>query len=276
MMRTVLRGSLRFPMFVALVLGVVMPAGSATVADQGLQIVAELKAPGIETELAGVYPHPERDDLYLVVANQNPPYRAGQDAKLPEQYRGRLLTVNGDGEVISATDLVAGDYGGLTANEGYLFVSSLEPAEILKVDLATAEVVARFPVGGPIGGLEYDPERQVLLAQMFIGHPQLAVIDPDTGEQVQALWSDESAMGLASVGGDLLCTWADGFHAEAFAELRLLDPSSGSIVGRVALDEVHTSLAPTDDGFLSLVATGDGSGEVVVRRYRYDSAAMSW
>jgi hypothetical protein len=90
-------------------------------------------------------------------------------------------------------------------------------------------------------------------------------------------------MGLAKVGGDLLCTWASGFDAQAWSELRRLDPKTGRVLGRVALSHgVHTALAPLDralagtDGFLSLVAVDRGTGRVVVRQYAYSGARVPW
>ncbi len=233
-----------------------------------LTLVAEHQAPGRIEELSGIYPHPQDANLYYAVANQGPVYRQGDTPKLPLAHRGKLLTVTHEGKVLRSTDLVGGDYGDLAWGDGHLFIASLEPAEILKFDLASEKIVARFPLPGPAGGLEFDAERGVLYAQLFVGHPQLAVIDAKTGAVADSLWSDESAMGLAKVKGDLLCTWSNGFTASSFSELRLLDPKSGRVLARQPLDGVHTSLAPTADGFLSLVLRGT-QGDVVVRRYTY-------
>ncbi|KAK0038794.1 hypothetical protein Bpfe_031511 [Biomphalaria pfeifferi] len=60
-------------------------------------------------------------------------------------------------------------------------------------------------------------------AQLFIGFPHLAVVEMKTGATVETLWSDESAMDIAQVSGDWLCTWASGFDKQANSELRLLD-----------------------------------------------------
>ena len=271
-----------------LILGIVLLGSAAwagnNAGDTGLRVVADLQAPGIEPELSGIYPHPTDPNLYLVVANKRPAYRAGQKPMLPEELRGKLLTVDGrTGEVVRRLDLNGGDYGDLAFGDGHLFISSLEPAEILKVDLDSGRIVSRIPLAGPAGGLEFDRDRGVLVAQLFVGHPHLAVVDPKTGATVDTLWSDESAMGLAKVNGDLLCTWASGFDAQAWSELRLLDPKTGKVQGRVALNGgVHTALAPLDrkvagtDGFLSLVATDRGTGRVTVRKYAYETGKLSW
>ena len=254
-------------------------ASQAGAAAASLRVVQELKAPGVEPELSGIYPHPTDETLYYVVANQRPAYRPSQKAMLPAQYRGKLLTVDGrTGEVVQTLALADGDYGDLAFGGGHLFVSSLEPAEILKVDLAAGRIVARFPLAGPAGGLEYDRDRNLLVAQLFVGHPHLAVIDPATGATVDTLWSDESAMGLAKVGGDLLCTWASGFDEHAKSELRLLDPATGKVIGRTPLaGGVHTAMAPAgSDAFMVLVATDRANGTVAVRKYAYDGARMAW
>ncbi len=271
----------------ALLLGLVL-LGAASLAwagaPSGLRAVADWKAPGIEPELSGVYPHPSDPNLYLVAANQRPAYAQGQKPMLAERLRGKLLTVDGrTGEVVRSLDLVGGDYGGVAYGAGRLYVSSLEPPEILGVDLDSGRVVSHIPIAGPAGGLEFDRERGLLIAQLFVGHPQLAVIDPRSGATIDSLWSDESAMGLAQVGGDLLCTWASGFDARAWSELRRLDPRTGRVLGRVPLTGgVHTAMARLDrtqagaDGFLSLVAVDRGSGRVVVRKYLYESAKLAW
>jgi hypothetical protein len=238
-------------------------------------LVAEYKAPGLEMELAGIYPHPTDDNLYFVLANNNPVYQAGQSPMLPAHYRGKLLTVNRyTGEVVKAFPLVNGEYGGLAYGTNHLYVASLEPAEILKVDPATGSIMRRLPVAGPIGGLEYDKDRSMLIAQLFVGFPHLALIDPESGTTVETLWSDESAMGLAKVNGDLLCTWTSGFDEYAFSELRILDQTTGKVKSRSPLAGVHSSLAPLDkkvagiEGFISLVAERT-SGKVVVQKYAY-------
>lgn len=265
---------------VALALAVLsLLAGQAAAATGTLNVVVDLKAPGVEPELSGIYPHPTNEDLYYVAANRRPAYRPGQAPMLAAELRGKLLTVNGaTGAVVGSIALNDGDYGDLAFGAGHLFVSSLDPAEILKVDLASGRVVARFPLAGPAGGLEYDSQRNLLVAQLFVGHPHLAVIDPTTGATVDTLWSDESAMGLAKVGGDLLCTWASGFDEHAKSELRLLDQASGKVIGRAPLaGGVHTAMAPAgDNAFVVLVATDRASGRVAVRKYSYDGTQVAW
>lgn len=249
----------------------------------GLVVLDELRAPGLEVELSGIYPHPTQDHLYFVAANRTPVYRAGQRPMLPARYRGKLLTVDGrSGAVVRAFDLVGGDYGDLASDGRHLYVVSLRPPEILKIDPATGAVVKRIPISGPAGGLEYDREAGVLIAQLFVGHPHLAVIDPRSGAVVDTRWSDESAMGLARVDGDLLCTWASGFDEHASSELRLLDRSTGHVLGRVALDRVHSAMAPLDPrvagtaGFMALTRSSRDPGPVVVRRYAYRHGTVAW
>src|SRR3546814_7420615 len=51
-----------------------------------------------EPEIAGIHPHPTREGLFFVAANAHPAYPAGQTPRLPEQYRGKLLTIDGRSE----------------------------------------------------------------------------------------------------------------------------------------------------------------------------------
>jgi hypothetical protein len=261
----------------------VVPLRAESVAPSpGLTRAGEYKLAALEAEVAGIHPHPSDDALFLVATNQHPAYLPGQEPVLQAQYRGKLLTVDRrTGEVVRTLDLGGGDFGGLAFGRGTLFVSRLEPPEVLQVELASGRTVRRIPLPGPAGGLEYDPIRGRLLAQLYVGYPHLAVIDLQTGVVVDKLLSDENAMDLALVGGDLLCTWASSFDRHAFGELRRIDPGTGRVTGRLALDAVHTAMAPLDrgvagvDGFISLVRA-DARGRVAVRRYVYDGASVAW
>src|SRR6185295_19931069 len=160
-------------------------------------------------------------------ANAHPAYSAGQTARLPEQYRGKLLTIDGrTGDIVRAVPLTGGDYGGLAVGGGSLFVSSLEPPEVLQVDAERGVIERRIALAGPARGLAYDEARGALLAQLYTGLPHIAVVDVRRGRTVEMLWSDENAMDLAIVGGDLLCTWASGFDGGAFGDLRRIDPAT--------------------------------------------------
>lgn len=255
--------------------------GGAALPD-GLKVLAEYPFHALESEVAGIHPHPTDDRLFLLAANGRPAYRAGQKPQLPLEYRGKLLVIDRHtGKVERTIGLPAGNYGGLTHDGQSLYVSSLEPPEILAVDLPAGKVERRIPISGPAGGLKFDRGRRQLLAQLYVSHPHLAVIDPASGSTVNTLWSDDSAMDLADVDGDLLCTWASSFDEHAFGELRRLDRSSGRVTGRVRLPAVHTSMAALDttvagvDGFISLVRL-DAAGSVAVRRYAYDKSAVRW
>jgi hypothetical protein len=239
-----------------------------------VKLVDEYQAPGGESELSGIYPHPTNDDLYLVLANRKPPYRYGQKPMLPEQYRGKLLTVNRSGEIVKAVKIVDDDFGGLTFVDGMAYVATTNSAEILKVNADTGGVLGRFNLPSPAGGLDYDRERGVLIAQLYVGHPHLALVDIKTGNVTGTLWSDESAMGLAKVAGDWLCTWASGWDPGSFSELRVIDQQTGHVRSRMKLDLVHSVIAPAKDrqgrpAFLSLVTTDSATGKTVVRRYSY-------
>lgn len=241
---------------------------------QAVKLVKVYKTPGLEAELSGIYPHPTDDNLYYVVANLKPPYRYGQKPMLPEQYRGKLLTVNDKGQVVKVIKIANDDFGGLAFAAGHLYVALTEAAEILKINPETGKVLTRFLLPSPAGGLGYDQERGVLIAQLYVGHPHLAVVDINTGGIVETLWSDESAMGLAKVDGDWLCTWASGWDPGSFSELRILDQKTGKVRSRINLEGIHSALAPAKDhkggpAFLSLVTVDSYSGETVVRKYSY-------
>lgn len=264
------------------VVAIVAAAPSKT-ALSGLRVVEEYPVPGLAPELAGIYPHPTDDSLYIAATNEKPDYQPGQHALLPGKYLGKLLLINRHtGSVVKAFPLAGGQYGGIGYGEGHLFVSHLQPAEILKVNVTDGAIVDRIPVSGPAGGLKYDPEASVLVAQMFVSHPHLAVIDPRTKMTRETLWSDETAMDLARVQGDWLCTWVSGFDSSATSELRLLDRGTGTVKGRVRLSGIYTSMAPLDrnvagvDGFIALVNADPRTGRLVVRKHEYNGSAIQW
>jgi len=237
-------------------------------------IIEEFKTPGIESELSGIYPHPTDDNLYYVLANLKPPYRYGQTPMLSEEHRGKLLTVNRDGKVLKAVRLADDDFGGLVFADGQLYAALTNAAEIVKANPDTGDILARFPLPSPAGGLEYDRERGVLIAQLYVGHPHLALVDIKTGEILETLWSDESAMGLAKVDGDWLCTWASGWDPGSFSELRVLDQKTGMVRSRIRLEGVHSSLAPAkapggEPAFISIVTVDSYTGKTVIRKYSY-------
>lgn len=247
----------------------------------GLTVASDYRFSALESEVAGVHPHPTDDDLFLVAVNRHPAYRTDQRPLIDERRRGRLLTINRKtGAVTASLDLGGKTYGGIAFANGVLYVSSLEPPEVLKVDLARGAVTGRIPLSGPAGGLEIF--RGVLMAQLYVGFPHIALVDSTSGSTLRTLTSDENAMDLAMVGDELLCTWISNFGAEAFGELRKIDPASGTVVGRMRLPGVHSSMAALDPalarevGFIALVRTPDASGRVLVRRYAYDQRTAKW
>jgi hypothetical protein len=251
------------------------PAGEDPGLRAAVRQVEEWKTPGLEAELSGLLPHPTDANLYYVLSNAQPPYRPGQTPRLAPEHRGKLLTVDKrTGEIVRSVALVDDDYGGMAYGEGYLWIATTNGAEILKVDPVTFSIVRRFPLSSPAGGLEYDPDRRVLIAQLYVGHPHLAMIDMRTGAVTRTLWSDESAMGLVKVDGDWLCTWATGWDPGSLSELRVIDQETGHIRARMPVDGVHTVLAPGGDPerrtFLTLVTVDSRSGETVIRKFSYD------
>jgi hypothetical protein len=240
----------------------------------GVRVIDEYQTPGLESELSGIYPHPTDPNLYYVLANRKPPYRYGQQPMLPVEYRGKLLTVTRAGKVLKAVDLPADHFGGLVMADGVAWVATTNTAEILKADPDTGKVLARYQLPSPAGGLEYDRERGVLIAQLYVEHPHLALVDAKTGRIVGSLWSDESAMGLAKVDGKYLCTWASGWDPGSLSELRIIDQKDGHVRARMRLEQVHSVLsrALDDNGgpaFLSLVTLDSHSGKTVIRRYGF-------
>ncbi len=237
-----------------------------------VQLIDEYKTPGLESELSGIYPDPSNKDRYYVLANRKPPYRYGQQPMLPVEYRGKLLTVTREGKVLNAVDMPADHFGGLVLADGIAWVATTNTAEIVKVNPDTGKVLARFQLPAPAGGLEYDRERGVLIAQLYLGHPHLALIDVKTGRITGSLWSDESAMGLAKVSGLYLCTWASGWDPGSLSELRIIDQKDGHVRSRMRLDLVHSVLAAAHDdnggpAFMSLVTVDSYTGKTVIRRY---------
>lgn len=249
-------------------------ATESTELRKAVTLIEEYKTPGLESELSGISPHPSNPDLYYVLANSKPPYRYGQTPMLDKQYRGKLLIVNRQGAIVKATHIADDDFGGFVIVDGFGYVALTNGAEIVKTDLETGRILARFPLPSPAGGLDYDADRGLLIAQLYVGHPHLALVDIKAGKVVDTLWSDESAMGLAKVDGDWLCTWASGWDPGSFSELRVIDQKTGKVRARMRMDGVHSVLAPArtasgDPAFMSLVTLDSNSGKTVIRKYAY-------
>jgi hypothetical protein len=246
-----------------------------------VQPIEDYKTPGIEAELSGIYPHPTNSNLYYLLTNKKPPYRYGQKPMLQEKYLGKLLTVDKKtGEVVASVRIADDDFGGLVMAEGFLYAATTNGAQVLKIDPATFKVLARYSLPSPAGGLGYDKERGVLIAQLYVEHPHLAVMDLKTGKVIDKLWSDESAMGLAKIDGDWLCTWASGWDPGSFSELRVIDQQTGKVRSRVRMEGVHSVISPDADyngkpTFLSMVTVDSHTGKTLIRRYSYTGERSS-
>ncbi len=240
-----------------------------------VQPIEDYKTPGIEAELSGLWPHPTNSDLYYLLTNKKPPYRYGQKPMLPEKHLGKLLTVNKrTGEVVAAARIADDDFGGLVMVDGFFYAAITNGAQILKIDPANFKVVARYSLPSPAGGLAYDKERGVLIAQLYVEHPHLAVMDIKTGKVLANLWSDESAMGLAKIDGDWLCTWASGWDPGSFSELRVIDQQTGKVRSRIRMNGLHTVLSPDADHngkptFLCMITVDSYTGQTIIRKYSY-------
>ncbi len=274
----------RHLMGAALAATVVLPLATTTAVaaeepalKEAMSVVDEFKSPGLEAEISGIYPHPTDADLYIALVNRKPPYRYGQEPMIDSDHHGHAVVVDREGEIKQSIYLADDDFGGLAYAKGRYYAALTNGAEIIEFTLEEGVVTRRIPLPSPAGGLAFDKDRGTLIAQLYVGHPHLAVVDLETGAVTESLWSDESAMGLAKVDGDWLCTWASGWDPGSFSELRVLDQSTGKIRSRVMLSEVHSSLAPASldgtPGFMSLVTVDSHSGETVVRRYGYRGEA---
>jgi cytochrome c peroxidase len=243
-----------------------------------VEFVEEYKTPGIETELSGIYPHPTDDNLYYVITNGKPTYKPTMKPLLPVALRNKLLTVNRAGEVVKVLDLPDGGglFGDIDFGDGHLWLGPLEPPALWKLNPESGKVVARYTLPGPAGGMEFDRDRGVIYVQNYIGHPHLVVIDAKTGVVIKSLWSDENAMGMAKVDGDLLTVYTNGWAEDAYSELWVLDPETGKPKSRLRLSGVHAAMAPLDkkvsgyEGFMTMIHKGSAvTGETAIRRYRY-------
>jgi glutamine cyclotransferase len=276
----------RFPLAAIMVLAIVVgfTGASALATDDAktkedaslkaaVQPVEDYKTPGIEAELSGFYPHPTNSNLYYLLTNKRPPYRYGQKPMLAEKYLGKLLTVDKrTGEVVASVKIADDDFGGLVFAEGFFYAATTNGSQILKLDPANFKVLAKYPLPSPAGGLGYDKERGVLIAQLYVEHPNLAVVDLKTGKVTANLWSDESAMGLAKIDGDWLCTWASGWDPGSFSELRVIDQQTGKVRSRIRMEGVHSVLSPIDgekNAFLCMITVDAATGRTIIRKYTY-------
>lgn len=243
-----------------------------------LKIVDEFKTPGLEVELSGIYPHLTDDNLYYVITNGKPAYKPTMKPMLPVALRNKLLTVNRKGEVVRSIDLPDGGglFGDLAYGDGHLWLGPLDPPAIWKLNLETGKVVARYPLPGPAGGMEFDRDRGQLIVSSYVGHPHLAFVDAKTGAVVKSIWGDENCQGLKKVDGDLITVYASSWDADAYSELWVLDQETGKPRSRLRMTGIHAAMAPLDkkvagfEGFMTLVHTGSAvTGETVIRRFRY-------
>jgi len=246
-----------------------------------IQLVEELPAPGLETEISGIYPHPDSDDLYLAVSNGKPVYKPTMKPMLPEALRNKLLVVNKQGEIVESYHLPDGGglFGGMGQdNEGRLWLGPLDPPQLWQFNMASGKVEAEYPLPGPVGGLDFDREQNLVRMTNYIGHPSMLVVDPTSGEIVQSLWSDENCQGIAKVDGDWLTFWTSSWEPDAFSELWQLDGTTGKPKYKLRVDLVHAAMAPLDPdvsgyaGFMALAHLDSGiSGRAAIRKYRYIS-----
>ncbi len=243
-----------------------------------LKVVDEFKTPGLEVELSGIYPHLTDDNLYYVITNGRPTYKPTMKPMLPVALRNKLLTVNRKGEVLKSIDLPDGGglFGDLAYGDGHLWLGPLDPPAIWKLNLETGKVVARYPLPGPAGGMEFDRDRGQLIVSSYVGHPHLAFVDAKTGAVVKSIWGDENCQGLKKVDGDLITVYASSWDADAYSELWVLDQETGKPKSRLRMTGIHAAMAPLDkkvagfDGFMTLVHMGSAvTGETVIRRFRY-------
>jgi hypothetical protein len=273
------RGTITLVLAVTVLAAGACGRGASGDSELAVQLVDELRAPGLETELSGIYPHPTRADWYYVVTNGKPVYKAGMKPRLPAELRNKLLLVDLEATIVDTIALPDGGglFGDLAFDGRHLWLGPLDPPALWKFDLETKEVVARYPLPGPAGGLDYDRATSTIVVQSYVGHPQLVIVDARSGAVVGTRWSDENCQGIKKVGGDWLTVWTSSWDSDAYTELWRLDEESGRPLTRLRLDGIHAAMAPVDrqvagfEGFMTLVHTGSGeTGETVIRRYRYE------
>jgi hypothetical protein len=253
---------------VASILSTAALAGS-TLSDR-LKMIDAYKSPGSEAEISGIWP--AGNDQYYALVNKRPPYRYGQQPVIDPKYYGTLVTADRDGKILKSVPVANDDFGGLVVVDGKFYAALTEAAEIVEFNPDNGDILRRIALPSPAGGLEYDPDRGAFIAQLYVGHPHLAVVDRVSGRVTETLWSEESAMGLSKVNGDWLCTWASGWDPGSFSELRLINQKTGHVDDRIMLDKVHSSMAPVlpdRKQFIVLVTTDSATGATEIRKYAY-------
>ena len=224
--------------------------------------------------MSGIWAHPANDGRYYVLINKYPTYGPGQHPMVDPKYGGSLLTVDRDGHILNSVRIADDDFGGLVVVDGKFYASLTKGSEIVEFDPNTGAIGRRIALPSPAGGLEYDPERGAFIAQLYVGYPHLAIADLKSGRIQQNLWSEESAMGLAKVDGDWLCSWASGWDPGSVSELRVIDQNTGFVKDRMTLGQLHSAMAPIlpeRNSFLALVTTDSISGKTAIRKYSYAS-----
>lgn len=256
-------------------LGVLL--ATASFADSGaltqrFKMTAQYASPGLEAEISGIHPHPTIAGAYYALVNKSPPYRPGQNRMIDERHGGAIVTVDQNGKILKSVHLADDDFGGLAFAKGRYYASLTMAAEIVEFDPESGKITRHIPLPSPAGGLDYDPDRDAFVAQLYVQHPQLAIVDRESGSIVQSLWSEESAMGLVKVAGDWLCSWASGWDPGSISELRVINQQNGTVEERVVLDKVHSSMAPMlpdRSRFMVLVTLDQESGKTAIREYAY-------
>lgn len=250
------------------------PTPQGSTLSQRVKVVDEYVSPGLEAELSGIWAHPANDGRYYVLVNKRPPFRPGQRPMIDPKFGGSLITVDRDGKILNAVRVADDDFGGLVVVGGKFYASLTNGSEIVEFDPNSGTISRRIALPSPAGGLEYDPERDSFIAQLYVGYPHLAVADLKSGRIVESMWSEESAMGLAKVDGDWLCSWASGWDPGSISELRVIDQTTGFVKDRMTLEQVHSAMAPIlpeRRSFLALVTTDSVSGKTAIRKYSYAS-----
>jgi hypothetical protein len=241
---------------------------------QRFRQTAQYASPGLEAEVSGIYPHPTIAGAYYALINKRPPYRSEQKAVIDPKYGGSIVTVDRQGKITKSAHLADDDFGGLTYAKGHYYAALTAASEIIEFDPESGQVFRHIALPSPAGGLDYDRDRDAFVAQLYVQHPQLAIIDRASGQIIESLWSEESAMGLVKIGGDWLCSWASGWDPGSFSELRVINQRNGSVDERVILDKPHSVMAalPERDSFMVLVTLDQKSGQTAIREYSYVSA----
>lgn len=162
------------------------------------------------------------------------------------------------GEVSRSLDIAA--HAGTAFDGEHLF--QIADAVIRKIDPRTGEVTAAIPAPGESGnsGLAWAE------GSLWVGEDRgrkIHQVDPETGEVLRTLESDQFVTGVTWVDGEL---W-HGTWEEGGSEIRRIDPETGEVLERLDMPQGTGVSGLESDGRDRFFCGGGSSGKVrAVRR----------